>query len=468
MLPEYFYRPLEKKLTAFRKTSLLHRFQQDIAPRGFFETYQIFFYLAIGLAFLAQLASALSSYQFIADLVAYKIPQGIALITTTILLLGLIEILKYFIFRLSFQKLFAQQPEITWPLWVLALIISAFSAYASIMGGGQLALNPQAEAQKRLNFGEARAKIQAQIHAIQNSDAHKQIIWLGNGQTSKVLSQQGQALIQKREAELDTLRQEETRWQAQQSQTNQAKSQRYQLIFGIFEVLFLLASGFVWYFKRRVVLDEVLRQANFNSADNQPHLDFFVQRFAEALQSKFKGNENKVEGNSRANEAEGKVKIRPVGFEIRRVQTNPAKPSKPQSIFKVENPTLQNKLEGSVIPEENPEVETTSTAKPQILGGYHLPTLASSLASQNQGEKTAKLTIAVSSQSKAKFENFVQKMDLRNAKYLQKYREVVELIFEMQSLHFLDNEIRDQVTQHFAVGETTYYNIKRILNNPTA
>jgi hypothetical protein len=60
---------------------------------------------------------------------------------------------------------------------------------------------------------------------------------------------------------------------------------------------------------------------------------------------------------------------------------------------------------------------------------------------------------------------FLEKLERKKSKYLEKYLEIVEVILENNQNGIPDMETKKQVLANFDIGVTTYYNIKRIIEN---
>jgi hypothetical protein len=169
-----------------QQAELLQQFEQDLRPRSFMESYQVFYYLAIVLALLAQIASAYSSYQYISDLIHLKVKTSDWVHYLTLLVLVWIEIIKFYLFKITCQKYFGLPREPQVVLLLLTLTISGLSAYASIVGGGQYGIDSQKVVQTENRYADLIRQKQAEIQNLQNRDDYKQIIWTGQGQTTKI------------------------------------------------------------------------------------------------------------------------------------------------------------------------------------------------------------------------------------------------------------------------------------------
>jgi hypothetical protein len=481
----YPFARLAQKLFPARSTTLLQaqqaellqQFEQDLRPRSFMESYQVFYYLAIALALLAQIASAYSSYQYVSDLIQLKMKASEGVHYLTLLVLALIEVIKFYLFKITCQKYFGLPREPQVVLLFLTLTISGLSAYASIVGGGHYGIDGSKVVQTENRYADLIRQKQTEIQNLQNRDDYKQIIWTGRGQTTKTLNPAGLALIQKREQELSDLQTQQAQTLQTIQKSNQVNQQRYQWVFGGFEATFLLCSIFVWYYKRTAILDQRVQMLLQNEASNQENplneLQSTLQQFALTLKEVLEGsktpknphqatlnlnNEHSKELNIET-EKTAIPTLKPLISPLKSKDVNPTKSDKTAN--KLPKPTLI-----AIAPFKAPALvkeNTLSNQQTEALKQLQNQQVALEATLKQKDMELQTLQSAL----QQKFEATLKQASLKNAKYLQKYQALIELIFDMEYRQFNDAEIREQVMQNFKVSEGTYYNIKRILNNPT-
>ena len=262
----------ESNMKKFNKESLIKRFQQETTPREFYDSYKVLFWIAIVLAFIMQLASATSAYNYIDQIIAIKIAQIDLRLILVLATLVFVEVIKYHLYSITLQKAFARPRAFEPFLILLTLAVSAFSFFASVSGGGEYGVDHKKEKTRSNYYDKKISEVKSQIQEIQNSEAYKVVKWIGNGQTALVLSPEGLKLIQKREAELSEFKQEKAQQLQKINQENSTNRKRYEYAFGTFEIIFILCQLFIWHFKRSSAQDREISE-QINSSKANPHFN---------------------------------------------------------------------------------------------------------------------------------------------------------------------------------------------------
>lgn len=238
--------------TDFSATQEQLGYVHELQARPFYKEYRLLFLLCYGMAFLAQIASAISSYHFFASLLSHKL-WGLGLIIATVILLLSIEALKYVLVNKSFAKLFALHPQRPFVLLFLAATLSLLSMYASIVGGGNLGIDVTKTTQTTQDFDREIAVIRQEIQAILHRNS-----WKG----STYLAGKDKNLLHNKELELTQLKQNKEKALTDLAQYNAQIQTSYQIGFGIFECLFVLCSIFIWYYQKRSAVDYLATESS--------------------------------------------------------------------------------------------------------------------------------------------------------------------------------------------------------------
>lgn len=218
------------------------QFVKELSQKSFFESYRALFYTALLFSFLAQVASAISSYSFFAALLQVKILNPYLLVSAVIGILVSVEIIKYTVVNKSFKELFALQPQHNTALFIIAFLVSSLSIYASITGGGNLGIDTTQPQLVSSAFDTEIAALRNDITGIQARNTWK-------GQT--YLPTKEKSLLYAKETEIAALKaKKESALQAVTAQNETNKTQ-FQISFAAFELLFFVCTIFVWYYKRR-------------------------------------------------------------------------------------------------------------------------------------------------------------------------------------------------------------------------
>jgi hypothetical protein len=136
--------------------------------------------------------------------------------------------------------------RIPYGLAVVAIFISALSIWASIQGGGNMAVNPQAIEQAASPFAAEAAILRQEIADIKNRNTWKGKIWIA-GADKKLLHQ--------KEAQLARVLTGRDQATAKAEAKEAMNVQTYQYAFSGFELVFIICTLWAWYFRRRVAVE---------------------------------------------------------------------------------------------------------------------------------------------------------------------------------------------------------------------
>lgn len=231
---------------------LFHRRQVELAASrrlaaaDFYSSYYSLFVFSLFLALLAQVASLVSAYGYFEAVLSVKL-SGYTLYIAAGLAVILLEVAKYFVMNRVFADLFRLAGmRIPYGLAVIAVGISALSVWASIQGGGNMAVNPQAIEQAASPFAAEAAILRQEIADIKQRNTWKGKTWIA-GADKKLLHQKEAQL-----AQVLTGRDQAT---AEAEAKEAINVQTYQYAFSGFELVFIICTLWVWYFRRRVAVE---------------------------------------------------------------------------------------------------------------------------------------------------------------------------------------------------------------------
>jgi endogenous inhibitor of DNA gyrase (YacG/DUF329 family) len=217
-----------------------------LAAADFYSSYYSLFVFSLFLALLAQVASLVSAYGYFEGVLSVKL-SGHALTVAAGLAVVLLEVAKYFVMNRVFADLFRLAGmRIPYGLAVIAVGISALSIWASIQGGGNMAVNPQAIEQAASPFAAEAAILRQEIADIKNRNTWKGKIWIA-GADKKLLHQ--------KEAQLARVLTGRDQATAKAEAKEAMNVQTYQYAFSGFELVFIICTLWAWYFRRRVAVE---------------------------------------------------------------------------------------------------------------------------------------------------------------------------------------------------------------------
>jgi hypothetical protein len=242
-----------KKNTAnsvFNQANTEQEFMTLLSQKSYYENYSLLYYSAIFFALVSQLATAVSSYTFFADLLAIKVSPTLLPFAVAILLL-LIEVLKYVSFNKGLEGVFALPQRINYVLLVFAILLSAGSMYASIIGGGSFGIDTQRIASTETKFDAEIANIRQDIADIKARNTWKNQTWLPKKE---------KALLYAKEQELSKIKLEKENGLQTVAQDNEIAATQYKFGFAFFDALFLLCTLYVWYFRKNVAVEGMVNE----------------------------------------------------------------------------------------------------------------------------------------------------------------------------------------------------------------
>lgn len=418
-------------LNLFRHQVRIDNFAQELAERSFAERYALLYFLAIFIAFAAQILSLYSSYASVEKIVSVKFQHPETIQGLTIFILLSIEMFKYALKHTTLRDIFNIKPSFPYLLILLTLGVLILSAYLSVSGSTELAKDRRQEQILTTEQAGKEKALKAEIEKIRDTDTYKSIIWNGNGSTSKILTEAGKALVAKREAELDSLR-KTYQTKTQDFQKVQAQNQqRYNYFFGIFEALFLFATVAIFYYKRTCLIERELTtqtQVQTNANQYEP-----IENHANT-QTNLNSNQyeptSQIAVNSIEN-ASNAVQTTTNQYE----STHTKAPTKLRKLLRFKK-RLRTHSEPAPNSSEVPQTESEPTPNPTT----------------NQEEiETAYQKILAQSNGKAK--------------YLEKYKEATKQLLTLKYAEMPMQDICQTVTQDHDIGRTTFYNVLRIINN---
>jgi hypothetical protein len=241
--------------TVFKTEQVTQKYMTLLSQKSYLENYSLLYYTASFFALVSQLATAISSYTFFADLLAIKLSPTLLPFAVAILLL-LIEVLKYVSFNKGLEGVFALPQRINYVLLVFAILLSVGSMYASIIGGGSFGIDTQRITNTETKFDGEIATLRSEI-----AEIHKRNTWKG----STYLSKKEKKLVYSKEEELTRLKLQKEQSIADAAADNQTAATQYKFGFAFFDALFLLCTLYVWYFRKCVAVEGMVNE-NVNIA----------------------------------------------------------------------------------------------------------------------------------------------------------------------------------------------------------
>jgi hypothetical protein len=248
------------KSTAFSQASNALHYVELLGKKTYQENNELIYFTALFFGVISQFATAVSSYSFFAEILAIKLSPTL-LPFAVVLLLLLIEILKYVSIHKGLEGFFALPQRTNKALLVLAVLLSAISMYASILGGGNFGIDSQKITNTETAFNTEIASLQADIQAITNRNTWK-------GQT--YLSKKEKNLVYAKENEITKLKAAKENKLQIVFEENKTAATQYQFGFAFFDALFLLCACYVWYFRQQVAIENMLVELQSASTIQQP------------------------------------------------------------------------------------------------------------------------------------------------------------------------------------------------------
>ncbi len=262
------YKNLAKNLFAkkknnfadFAQTTNTLEFVAQLQPKTYYETYKELYFGAKFFAVLAQIATAISSYSFFANLFAAKITNEYALIVCVCVVLIIIEVMKFITLNKALLGLFSLPAKPNYVLLAFALVISLCSIYASVVGGGKLGIDNEQVNVVKSEFDAEIAVLRTEITDIQKRNTYKGNTYIV-GKEKKLLHQ--------KEGNLTALQAKKDSELAKVHDVNETNANTFKISFGLFDILFLLCSLYVWSFKKFVAIENLATELLVIPIDNK-------------------------------------------------------------------------------------------------------------------------------------------------------------------------------------------------------
>lgn len=283
-------------LKDLHKKSTIESFRDSVNKKSYFDSYIELYYTVFVLSFVCQIASFVSSLKFFEQIISFKI-ETYELILFVSILIGLaIEYLKFKIVSTTLSKWFSKERENNYPLLLASILICVASSYFSIVGGGLIADNKAKPKSIESNYKNEISALQNDIKGVENSDNYKQVLWIGNGNTKTVITDEGKKLVLAKQKQIENLQNKESKALNKFEVENKSNIQKYQYWFASIEILFILFKLFCANFKRNVVLEEFdVRDSSDNS-------------------EKVRTTEKPIETNVRTLTLSKQMRMQPIGF----------------------------------------------------------------------------------------------------------------------------------------------------------
>lgn len=239
----------------FSQHSTAQEFMTTLSQKSYYENNSLLYYTTIFFALISQLATAISSYTFFADLLAIKVTPIILPFAVATLLI-LIEVLKYVSFNKGLEGVFALPQRINYALLVFATLLCVVSMYASITGGGNFGIDTQRITSTETKFDAEIATLRTEIAEIHKRNTWKNQTWLPKKEKALLYQKENQLAQAKTDKEkaLNTV-----------AQDNEIAATQYKFCFAFFDTLFILCTLYVWYFRKQVAIEAMVEQTTVNS-----------------------------------------------------------------------------------------------------------------------------------------------------------------------------------------------------------
>lgn len=219
---------------------------KSLSQADFYTRYYALFWFGLALAGLAQVASLVSEYGYFESVLSVKL-AGYALTCAAGLAVVVLEFAKYFIMNRVFADLFRLAGvRVPYGLAVVAIAISALSIYASIRGGGGLAVNPQAIESAASPHLQEITTLRQEIADIKQRNTWKGKTWIAGAE---------KALLHQKEQLLTAAIAAKEKATAEAEAKESEAVATYQYAFSAFELVFIVCTLWAWYFRKRVAVE---------------------------------------------------------------------------------------------------------------------------------------------------------------------------------------------------------------------
>lgn len=266
--------------SAYTKSENIANYTSELAPQDFYNSYILLSHFCKVLFIVAQLLSLGSEYVFFESAFSSNL-SGVLLIVVTGLICLLIEVAKYFIFGAFFKALFLlKNANFNIFLFAIAVSLSAISVYASVLGGGSFGIDTQKVATTETKHDAEISSLRAEITDIKKRNTWKNQTYI-TGKEKALLHAKEQELTQAKQGKQSELTKVETK--------NAEQETLYRYWFGGFEVVFILATLFVYYFKKRSAVEctvDILAVPTDNSISQVQSIGYSIPQGTSAPSSK--------------------------------------------------------------------------------------------------------------------------------------------------------------------------------------
>lgn len=255
-----------------QRSKTIQSWVREFEYKSYYEQNVKLYYFALVGSFVCQILTIFSSWNFVLNLIDSDLK-----VFYTAFLLVCIEVTKYVLFSNIFKTLFVDVKLVNIPFAFFAVLICTASIYASITGAEQIgndktqliAINNE----MRLNalnvenaFRSESESIKKQISEIKNRNTWKNNMWI-TGKDKAILERNELRLIQLSEDKRNALNKIETEKRNELSKKENELSKngtRYKLAFAFFDLIFIVLSAYVWYFRFRTVFE--VRYSNLDNS----------------------------------------------------------------------------------------------------------------------------------------------------------------------------------------------------------
>lgn len=268
------YSSLQKvsNLGTYQTVETVATFEQELSTKPYYVRYKQLFWLCVVLSFLAQIASLISSYAYFAGVFAVAIKHPYLLVAGVVVVLMTIEILKRFLLTNSLQSWFGLQRTFAPLPTFFAVLLSVLSMYASVIGGGSFGVDTQKEVVTAAIYHDNTdslakvydteiAIIRTEIAKIEHRNSLNGATWLPKTERKLVHAkeQRIRELQAAKDLDIANHKQQAAKELDLVRTENQTNKAMYQYWFLGFELLFLACMVFMYDYKRKSVLENLLQ-----------------------------------------------------------------------------------------------------------------------------------------------------------------------------------------------------------------
>jgi Zn finger protein HypA/HybF involved in hydrogenase expression len=245
----------------FQKRTFEVAAETELRQKDHYDSNIGLYWFCLVLTFALQGASAVSEWGFFFELVSVQLTGASAYIATGFSVL-LIETAKFFVINAALSGLFVLgKARVQLGLILIGLALSAVSIYASVMGGGEFGIDTEAIVTTDRTHSTEVARIRKEIDDIQERNTWKGKTWLPKAEKKLLQAKEQQltAAINNKGKAISTIEAE-----------NMANRDIYRYWFAAFELGYLLATIFVWSFRRRVAVESLLKGDDDDAQQSAP------------------------------------------------------------------------------------------------------------------------------------------------------------------------------------------------------